>query len=635
MFSHDYPYTDFHELNIDWLLNEWKKFLNEYEDVRNRVTTVEEAMVSLRDFVNNYFDNLDVQEEINNKLDAMKEDGSLEVLLQAVVDTAQVMTLNTALSVSMYRGVADQNDESTHPSFLQAACVNNGIAYLFFMNPRVQGDGIGRSYALASGQLLSEVALTGVDHANGADYYDGYLYLATLTGNIIKFDTNFVAQETYTFDVGFRSISFDNDGTCYAASGNKLYTVDLENNAYTVAATLDIVNEAWQSGIVRDGWLYEAGLNPSCLYRVNVATGLTSKVYPIDRYVDVYCVGEVESVAQDRATGKFYIVSCSYYNYANYRNGNLFEADFNSNLAPVRRYSGGSVLSVGGLYVGTNTNGKPDGSQGNPFPNLMSALMAYNSPACETFKTFQILLDKDCPDEVLYLRNNTLRLLGYGHSIGSIYAVGCNLELTNVIIRKPNGEYTSNPSSNPVYCNSCVIDFDGVTINESSTVDYSYAGVFNECIGTIFSLINNTTKDISFYRSNILTNPGARTGIYYEAQSMQNYFVTPSGAGQMTAAEINNTAYAAYVLVRVSKDGKSAVAIFTPATTATSLVTLYVRGALEFHDIRQTYDADNGGYTYTDTQARALSGVDSAGTVSVVETDAVTINNVLFVSRWT
>ena len=634
MFRHDYPYTDFHELNIDWLLNEWKKFLNEYEDVRNRVTTVEEAMVALRDFVNNYFDNLDVQEEINNKLDDMKEDGSLEVLLQAVVDTAQVMELNPALSVSMYRGVADLNDETTHPSFLQAAAVNNGIAYLFFMNPAYQGNGIGRSYVLSSGQFLSEVALTGIDHANGADFYDGYIYLATLTGKIIKYDTNFIPQQTYTFDVGFRSITFDDDGTCYAESGGNLYTVDLENGTYAIKSTLQVTNAAWQSGIVRDGWLYEAGLNPSCLYRINVENGQTSKVYPIDRYVDLYCVGEVESVAHDRALDKYYIVSTSYYNYANYRNGNLFEANFNTNLAPVRRYAGGSVLSVGGLYVGSNTNGRPDGSQTNPFPNLMSALMAYNSPACAEFKTFMIILDKDCPDEVMYLRNQTLRLSGGGHVIGSVYAVGCNLEMTSVTVKKPNGVYTNNPSTNPIYCNSCAVDFDGVIINESTTVDYNYAMVLNECIGTIFSITNNTSKRISFYRSSIATNPGERVGIYYEAATMENYMVTPAGAGQMTDCELYNTSLAAYVLVKVSKGGKSAVAIFNPATTATSLVTLFVGGALEFHDIRQTYDA-NTGYTYTDVQARSLSGVNASGGVTTVETSEVSIDRVLFVSRWT
>lgn len=47
-------------------------------------TTVEEYIakfVELKNFVDNYFDNLDVQEEVNNKLDAMVEDGTLQTLL--------------------------------------------------------------------------------------------------------------------------------------------------------------------------------------------------------------------------------------------------------------------------------------------------------------------------------------------------------------------------------------------------------------------------------------------------------------------------------------------------------------------------------------------------------------------------
>lgn len=35
----------------------------------------------LQTFVNNYFDNLDVQQEINNKLDEMVADGTLELLI--------------------------------------------------------------------------------------------------------------------------------------------------------------------------------------------------------------------------------------------------------------------------------------------------------------------------------------------------------------------------------------------------------------------------------------------------------------------------------------------------------------------------------------------------------------------------
>ena len=40
----------------------------------------------LETFMNNYFDNLDVQQEINNKLDEMSQDGSLTALIKAYVD---------------------------------------------------------------------------------------------------------------------------------------------------------------------------------------------------------------------------------------------------------------------------------------------------------------------------------------------------------------------------------------------------------------------------------------------------------------------------------------------------------------------------------------------------------------------
>lgn len=70
----NFPYSNFHDLNLDWIINEWKKTYNGF-------LTYEEAFKSLKDFVENYFKNLDVQSEINNKLDEMAKDGSLWDLL--------------------------------------------------------------------------------------------------------------------------------------------------------------------------------------------------------------------------------------------------------------------------------------------------------------------------------------------------------------------------------------------------------------------------------------------------------------------------------------------------------------------------------------------------------------------------
>ena len=53
--------------------------------------------IELKDFVDDYFDNLDVQQEINNKLDAMAQDGSLQELLAVQLEGIED-ELNTKLT---------------------------------------------------------------------------------------------------------------------------------------------------------------------------------------------------------------------------------------------------------------------------------------------------------------------------------------------------------------------------------------------------------------------------------------------------------------------------------------------------------------------------------------------------------
>lgn len=79
----NFPYieADFDALTNYQLLCKIVEYLNAVihneNEVTEEVTGLYNAYVSLQNYVNNYFDNLDVQEEINNKLDEMAEDGTL------------------------------------------------------------------------------------------------------------------------------------------------------------------------------------------------------------------------------------------------------------------------------------------------------------------------------------------------------------------------------------------------------------------------------------------------------------------------------------------------------------------------------------------------------------------------------
>ena len=79
----------FIEADFDALTN-WQLFcklgkeMNKIIDSENVLGTQVET---LTDFVNNYFENLDVQDEINNKLDEMAQDGTLQEIIETYLNT--------------------------------------------------------------------------------------------------------------------------------------------------------------------------------------------------------------------------------------------------------------------------------------------------------------------------------------------------------------------------------------------------------------------------------------------------------------------------------------------------------------------------------------------------------------------
>ena len=82
--------ADFDALTNYGLLCKIVEYLNQVIASQNEVQGVTEELVTafnnLYDYVNNYFDNLDVQEEINNKLDAMVESGELPEIIANYFD---------------------------------------------------------------------------------------------------------------------------------------------------------------------------------------------------------------------------------------------------------------------------------------------------------------------------------------------------------------------------------------------------------------------------------------------------------------------------------------------------------------------------------------------------------------------
>lgn len=79
------PYSNFHELNQDWFLNEFNKVVAQWKDMKKNFDNLQDAFNDLKSYVQNYFKNLNVQDEINNKLDDMAKNGELDEIFNLFV----------------------------------------------------------------------------------------------------------------------------------------------------------------------------------------------------------------------------------------------------------------------------------------------------------------------------------------------------------------------------------------------------------------------------------------------------------------------------------------------------------------------------------------------------------------------
>ena len=84
-FEHEYPYTNFHELNLDWVIKRVKECIEGYISLNKHVDELNTDFNKLNEYVLNYFKNLDVSEEINNKIEELYRNGLLDDIIDATM----------------------------------------------------------------------------------------------------------------------------------------------------------------------------------------------------------------------------------------------------------------------------------------------------------------------------------------------------------------------------------------------------------------------------------------------------------------------------------------------------------------------------------------------------------------------
>lgn len=80
-YNYEYPGVNMNDYNNDWLINKVKELACEWLNVQKDWTDMQTAYDEMKNWIENYFKNLDVQEEINNKLESMISSGEFQRII--------------------------------------------------------------------------------------------------------------------------------------------------------------------------------------------------------------------------------------------------------------------------------------------------------------------------------------------------------------------------------------------------------------------------------------------------------------------------------------------------------------------------------------------------------------------------
>lgn len=181
---------------------------------------LQEAFVELKEYVDTYFENLDVQTEINNKLDEMAESGTLEEIMADYLNSKAVFGFSTVADMKAAENLIDGSFAKT----MGYASANDGGMAQYRVRPVTNDDVVDEKFiiALSDNQLVAELVTegdvvnvlciggAGNNVAQAANYLIAKGYKVYIPRGI------YTATETINVNVNDSEIISDGDITCGA-----------------------------------------------------------------------------------------------------------------------------------------------------------------------------------------------------------------------------------------------------------------------------------------------------------------------------------------------------------------------------------------------------------------------------------
>lgn len=334
-----FPYTNFHEINMDWLLQqvkeltaEWLQYNTTWEEWK---TDTDNKFNELREYVTNYFAELDIESEIIKLFDELKDEGFFDEIISQIITKKD--TINANMVASGFTNYTE-NDKA----YIDGGCYIGNNHYAVYFSS--QSSNIGRFVILdeTTWQVISETQME-LYHGNSLTFVpdENKVYAckcfsvsntSVLIPDIAVVDVSDIYNPAIVqnitppvpdYSVGIYSLAYDPTTQMFHAicargttSGeyNRLVAYNKALTEITgsiiLADTLPVSSQGCQ--LVYNKVAYVLYYTPSyrSIYAFDIDNGELLNVYSIPEYINSYrYVGEVEFLAYNYDNFKWFVGS--------------------------------------------------------------------------------------------------------------------------------------------------------------------------------------------------------------------------------------------------------------------------------------------------------------------------------------
>ena len=205
------------------------------------VTELQEKYIELKDYVDNYFENLDIQTEIDNKLDDMAESGELAEIIAAYLEVKSVLAFDTIADLKDAENIIDGSVCRT----LGYNDVNDGGDGLYLIRQKTLSDTVDEgsiveitesliAELINSKVYLEQFGAAGDGTSDDTEEIENAITYAKATGKQLTCGTGKTFCVSDQLDISALNVDFNNSTFKAVNEITSIFVINSNNKGYFV-----------------------------------------------------------------------------------------------------------------------------------------------------------------------------------------------------------------------------------------------------------------------------------------------------------------------------------------------------------------------------------------------------------------